>query len=417
MRIAVIGTGISGMTAAWLLHRKHDLTVFEADSRIGGHTNTVRFDLDGNTWNVDTGFIVFNDRTYPNFIRLIERLGVAWQPSNMSFGVKCGRTGLEWASMGMNSLFTQRCNAVSPRFLRMVAEILRFNRTAGELLEPGSDEETLGAYLERKRYSRTFIDYYIVPMGAAIWSASIRQMLEFPARYFVRFFTNHGMLQILDQPVWRVIRGGSSTYMEALVRPFRDRIRTGSPVRAVERNGEYVTVRTDRAGAEKFDQVILASHSDQSLAVLTDATSQEREILSRFPYQKNEAVLHHDEAVLPSRRRAWASWNYHIPRSPDEPVMVTYYMNRLQSLESRHAFCVTLNPGREIRPDRVLKTLTYHHPVFTREAVAAQKRHGEISGRNRTHFCGAYWGFGFHEDGVRSGLAVAKSIDPEAVLS
>lgn len=409
MKIAIIGTGISSMTAAWLLHKDHELTVFEADNRVGGHTNTVKADLDGQTWNVDTGFIVFNDRTYPNFIRLIDLLGVSWKPSNMSFGVRCDRSGLEWASMNLNALFTRRSSLLNPFFYRMVADILRFNRTAGELLHTGSEAETLGSYLNRKRYSRSFIEHYIVPMGAAVWSGSSRQMLEFPARYFVQFFTNHGMLQIFNQPVWRVIRGGSISYMEKLVLPFRNRIRLNAPVTRIERHGEYVTVKTPATEAERFDHVIIGAHSDQALRMLGDASNAEQEILGRFSYQENKAVLHYDERLLSSHRRAWASWNYHIPENPEDPVSVTYYMNRLQGLDAPHAFSVTLNNAKAIRPDRVIRTFTYHHPVYTAEAVAAQKRHTDISGRNRTHYCGAYWGYGFHEDGVNSGIAVASA--------
>jgi predicted NAD/FAD-binding protein len=412
MKIAIVGTGISGMVAAYLLHRDHEVTVFEAADYIGGHTNTVEVEVDGRTYAVDTGFIVFNDWTYPNFIALLNRLGVASQPSDMSFSVKCERTGLEYNGTNLNTLFAQRRNLLRPSFYRMIRDILRFNQESQGLLTQPDPGPSLGSYLDSNRYSKTFIDHYILPMGAAIWSADHATMLGFPARYLVQFFKNHGMLSVDDRPTWRVIKGGSQRYAENLVAPFRDRIHLKSPVDSISRYPDFVEVRTRLAGQDyralQFDHVIIAAHSNQALSMLADPSPTERDVLGVIRYQENEAVLHTDASLLPRRKLAWAAWNYHLlPTQPDRAV-VTYNMNRLQSLSAPHAFCVTLNHTQAINPAKVLKRITYHHPVYSPEAVAAQQRHGEISGVHRTSYCGAYWGFGFHEDGVNSALAVCK---------
>lgn len=412
MKIAIVGTGISGMVAAHLLHRDHEITVFEAADYIGGHTNTHDVSMDGQTFAIDTGFIVFNDWTYPNFIALLKKLGVESQASDMSFSVKCEQTGLEYNGTSMNTLFAQRRNLLRPSFYRMIRDILRFNREALDLLDQPDPGPSLGSYLTAKRYSREFIEQYIVPMGAAIWSADLATMHEFPARYLVQFFKNHGMLSVDDRPAWRVIKGGSRRYMEKLVAPFRDRILLNSPVESIARLPESVQVRARLNRAERrtltFDAVVLASHSDQSLAMLADPSTQEREILGAIRYQDNEAVLHTDASVLPRRRLAWAAWNYHLLRNQPDRAVVTYHMNRLQGLTAPHEFCVTLNHTQAIDPRKIIRRITYHHPVYSPAAVAAQKRHGEISGVNRTSYCGAYWGFGFHEDGVKSALAACK---------
>jgi uncharacterized protein len=409
MNIAIIGTGISGLTAAWHLHREHRLTIFEANDYIGGHTNTVEAEFWGKTYAVDTGFIVYNDWTYPNFIELLARLGVASQPTVMSFSVRCERTGLEYNGQDLNTLFAQRFNLFRPSFHRMLRDILRFNREAPALLESDC-EISLNDYLREQRYGREFIEQYIIPMAAAIWSAEPGLMGEMPARFFVQFFKNHGLLSVSQRPQWRVIQGGSRNYVGPLTAPFRDRIRLNCPVEWVRRQPNHVQVKTRHGPVERFDEVVFATHSDQALRLLADPTPREREILSAIPYQENEAVLHTDTRLLPRRKLAWAAWNYHLAAQPQTRVAVTYNMNILQNLDAPVTFCVTLNPSEAIDPARILYRTTYHHPVFTDAGVRAQARRHEISGVNRTWYCGAYWSYGFHEDGVNSGLAVARGL-------
>lgn len=407
MRIAIIGSGIAGNTIAYHLQREHDITVFEAGSHIGGHTHTHDIELDGRRHAVDTGFIVFNDRTYPNFIALLDELGVAWQPSHMSFSVRCEKTGLEYNGTNLNALFAQRRNLLRPAFYRMIQDILRFNRQALELLAEGP-EIRLGDYLAQNGYGQDFIDYYIIPMGSAIWSTEARQMLQFPARFFVRFFHHHGMLTVNDRPQWRVIRGGSASYVEALTAGFRDRIRLNTPVAEVRRLKRSVRVKPVGRVEESFDWVFFACHSDQALAMLKDPSAAEREVLGAIPYQENSIYLHTDRSLLPKRKLAWAAWNYHVTAKPLDRVAVTYNMNILQGLDAREQILVTLNHTDHINPAKVIKRLTYHHPVYTTAGTLAQARHGEISGINRTAYCGAYWRNGFHEDGVVSALAALR---------
>ena len=409
MKIAIIGTGISGLTAAWQLHRQHELTLFEANDYIGGHTHTVDVEVGGRQYAIDTGFIVFNDWTYPNFIALLDELGVASQATMMSFSVRCERTGLEYNGDNLNTLFAQRRNLFRPSFYRMIRDILRFNREAPALLN-GTSDLSLNAYLREKSYSREFCAHYILPMAASIWSAETALVGEMPARFFVQFFKNHGLLSVKHRPQWRVIQGGSRSYVERLTAPFRDRIRLNCPVAMVSREPSQVLIKSKDSPAETFDAVIFACHSDQALRLLADATDPEREILGAIPYQENEAVLHTDIRLLPRRRRAWAAWNYHLPTQPQARVAVTYDMNILQSLDTAETFCVTLNRSAAIDPARILYRTTYHHPVFTEASVAAQARRAEISGVNRTGYCGAYWSYGFHEDGVNSGLAVVRDL-------
>jgi predicted NAD/FAD-binding protein len=407
MRIGVIGSGISGMVAAYHLSRDHSVSVFEAGSYVGGHTHTIDVQAEDGSYAVDTGFIVFNDWTYPNFIALLDELQVPWQHSNMSFSVQCGKTGLEYNGTGLNALFAQRLNMVRPSFLKMVADILRFNRQAPELLQVDSHAVSLGDYLRRGAYSRYFIENYIVPMGAAVWSTRPEDMLRFPARFFVQFFANHGFLNLENRPVWRVIRGGSREYVNRLTAPYADKIRLNTPVQSIARQPGRVALRLADGSVEQVDAVVMACHSDQALKLLSDPSPAERQILGAIPYQENQAVLHSDERVMPKRKLAWAAWNYHVPKQPSGRVCLTYHMNTLQSLPGKTQFLVSLNRS-DIDPAKVLGRYVYHHPLFTPAAVAAQKRRTEINGERATYYCGAYWGFGFHEDGVNSALAVLE---------
>ena len=410
-RIAIIGTGIAGLTAAWHLRDRHELVLFEANHYVGGHTATKDVEYAGRRYAIDTGFIVFNDWTYPNFIALLEALGVPWQFSNMSFSLRCERSGLEYNGTSVNSLFAQRRNLLNPRFLRMIADILRFNGRAKELLAPPTtaghpDPQgalTLGEYLARGGYSGAFIEQYIIPMGRAIWSATGRGMLEFPARFFVDFFDRHGFLNVDDRPTWRTVRGGSREYARRLTANFGDCIRLSTPVQRVRRSEEGVWIGS-RAGDERFDQVFFACHSDQALAMLEDPSEIEQQILGAFPYQENDAVLHTDQTMLPRAPLARAAWNYHLLNPDSGRVALTYDMNVLQAIDADVTFMVTLNRAAAIDPAKVLGRYTYHHPVYTPAAVTAQGRRREISGVRRTHYCGAYWRYGFHEDGVVSGL-------------
>lgn len=396
------------MSTAWMLHHAgHELTVYEAGSHIGGHTNTVPVELGGQTYAVDTGFIVFNDWTYPNFIRLLGLLGVKSQATTMSFSVHDVRSGLEYNGTSINTLFAQRSNFFRPSFYRMIRDILRFGREAPELLVGTDETTTIDQYVSKNGYSRQFVEQYLLPMGGAIWSAGTLAMRQFPARYFVQFFKNHGMLSVDDRPQWRVVQGGSWTYAKALVAPFRERIHLDTPVESIRRDLTGVTV-VAKGKSERFDQVVIAAHGDQALGLLADATPIEREVMSAFAYTRNEAVLHTDISVMPKRRRAWAAWNYHLTGDESAPVPVTYDMNALQGIEAPERFLVTLNPPAGIAPERILRRIMYQHPHYTAAAVAAQKRWAEVNGVNRTWFCGAYWGYGFHEDGVVSALKVAN---------
>ena len=401
MRIAVIGTGIAGMTAAYRLSREHEVTVYEAAGYVGGHTNTVEVDDGGTPLRVDTGFIVYNEKTYPGFCALMDELGVATQLSEMSFSVRDDTEQLEYCGSTLNSLFAQRGNLLSPNFIRMVIDILDFNRASLAFLEEDDDALTLGEYLSRGAWRREFIEQYVIPMGAAIWSMQPAAMFEFPAIYFLRFFANHGLLQIRDRPRWRTVTGGSARYVEKLTAPYRDRIRLATPVSRVQRREGSAQVMTGDDGRH-YDAVFMAVHSDQALRILERPTAAEKSILGAIPYQRNDAVLHTDVSLLPRRKRAWASWNYHLPAQSRARATLTYNMNILQRLEAEQTYCVTLNQSEEIDPAKVLATFNYDHPVYSRESVRAQRRHAEINGLDRIYYCGAYWGHGFHEDGLQS---------------
>lgn len=414
MRIAIIGTGISGLTCAHLLGTGHDITVFERDDRPGGHTNTVRVELEDGVHHVDTGFLVYNEQNYPGLVRLFDRLGVRTKTSEMSFSVSDRAAGVEWRPTTPNTIFAQRRNLLRPDFARMLADIVRFNRSARRLLQGGVREEvTLEDLVAEGRWSQGLVDWYLAPMVSAIWSASPAEALAIPAHTFARFFENHGLLQLGAQPSWRTVDGGARTYVDRVLGPLGSRLRLGTPVRKVTRWADGVEVLTDRHGPELFDHVILAGHSDESLALLGDPTRVEREILGALRYQPNTAVLHTDERLLPRHRRARASWNYRLPAVPGQGATVTYHLNRLQSIRSRQEICVTLNQLDAVDPERTLAVFDYSHPVLDRGAVAAQRRHGEINGRDGTWYCGAYWGYGFHEDGVQSALRVCRAFGVE----
>lgn len=406
-RIAIVGAGISGLVCAYLLSQRHDIVVYEAGDHIGGHTNTIDVETQHGVIPVDTGFIVYNESNYPLFTRLLDQLKVESQPSIMSFAVSCERSGLEYNGSSINQLFAKRSSILSLGHWKMIRDIARFNRDAERLQEEG-DAVTVAEYVRENNFSVSFLEHYLIPIGASIWSCPSGTFRGFPIRFVIDFLRNHGMLQINDRPEWRVIKGGSKQYIGPLTQPFRDCIQLNTPVSRVERDGDGVTVSLHSGAAERFDQVVLACHSDQALRLLAETSELERELLSAFPYQLNETVLHTDESLLPKRRRAWGSWNYRIRSDSSDAVAITYNMNMLQSISSRTQYCVTLNETDRIDPSKVIRRFRYHHPIFTLERDAAQARHEELVGNNRTSFCGAYWGYGFHEDGVRSGVRVAE---------
>ena len=414
MRIAIVGAGVSGLVAAHVLHGRHDVTLFDANDYAGGHTHTVRVETDGGAWDVDTGFIVCNDRNYPNFLRLLERLGVATQPSEMSFGVSDPTGRFEYNGASPNGLYAQRRHLVTPWFQRMVADLVRFNREARTLLhgDPHGGP-SLRAWLEERRYSRAFVERLIVPQAAAVWSADPRLLWSFPARFLVQFFDNHGMLGFRDRPSWRTVAGGSRRYVDAILAPLGERqVRLATPIERIARDADGVELTfAARAEPQRFDHVVIAAHSDQALRLLADPVACERELLGAIPYQRNDVTLHTDRALLPRRRRAWASWNYHLLEREIGRPTVTYLMNRLQSLDADRELLVTLNRDDAVRAEHVLGRFRYEHPVFTAAGVAAQRRWHELeAAAPRTSYCGAYWGWGFHEDGVVSALRACERL-------
>ncbi|MDH2902971.1 MAG: FAD-dependent oxidoreductase [Actinomycetota bacterium] len=409
MRIAIVGSGVSGLVCAHLLAPRHDVTLFEADERAGGHAHTVDTQIDGVAHAVDTGFIVYNERNYPILTRLFAELGVATQPSDMSFAMADDAENVEWCGSSLTAVFAQRRNLARPAFLRMLLDIGRFNRSARRLLaEPENFGFTLEEFLERGRYCREFIEWYLVPMGAAIWSADPSEFVKFPAAAFIRFFDNHGLLGVRDRPQWRTVVGGSKRYVNAITDSLGSRLRLSTPVTSLARVSDGVAVRTGGA-TEVFDHVIVATHSDQALALLESPTRAEREILSAIRYRANDATLHTDERLMPRRARAHASWNWRRRRDVHAPTL-TYDLTRLEGLTAARRVYLTLNQVDAVDPDQVLATMTYWHPIFDSLAMSAQRRHGEISGRDAISYAGAYWGYGFHEDGARSAVDVCRSL-------
>lgn len=416
-KIAITGAGISGLTCAYRLHRDHNVTLFEANDYPGGHTNTIRVGQGDRALDVDTGFIIFNRDNYPNFSAMLEDLGVASKPTNMSFSVRSDRDRLEWNGSSLNQIFAQRRNLFRPGFYRMLREILRFNREAPALITDEDETTTVSEFLKRHGYSREFAENYLIPVGAALWSTPAAGFGTFPIRFVVEFFDNHGLLKFRDRPQWRVIEGGSHQYVKAMIKGFVDRVRLSTPVASVRRDFDGVTITTERFGEERFDDVIFACHSDQALRMLADPSDAERDVLGAFPYQANEAILHTDTSVLPRARRAWGSWNYHVHAEDPDRVAVTYNMNMLQGLTSDEVYLVTLNHDHGIEPSRIIRRIQYHHPVFTTGRAAALARRHEIIDVNHTSFCGAWLGAGFHEDGARSALEVCDAIDRTPVTA
>jgi len=412
--IAIIGSGVSGLTAAYLLSKKHHVTVFEKNNVIGGHTATVDIKKDGVAYAIDTGFIVFNDKTYPNYLALLDEIGIGKQATEMSFSVHNCQTGLEYNGHNLNTLFAQRRNLLNPRFWLLVKEILRFNKLCKSIFEqdvylPGL---TLGDFLIEHKFSPFFAEHYILPMGAAIWSSSLEQMEDFEFRFFVQFFHHHGLLNIADRPQWYVVPNGSRSYLQPLCQPFKDNIHLNANIIGITRNDNQIQLHFNKSEqSQSFDEVVIACHSDQALSLLSDATEDEVAILSNMPYSKNSVILHTDVSLLPDRKAAWASWNYQLSDDRSKAASVTYNMNILQGLKSEDTFCVTLNQKQDIDPQKILREFVYHHPIFSSESIRAQQQRTLICGQQHTHFAGAYWHSGFHEDGVRSAVEVAQRFD------
>jgi predicted NAD/FAD-binding protein len=412
MRIAIVGSGISGLVCAHLLQERHEVVLFESEDRLGGHSDTHHVELDDCSVDVDTGFLVFNERTYPLFTKLLARLDVASQPSDMSFGVADARTGLEWRGTSLSSVFAQRSNVAKPAFVRMLNDVRRFNKLARSMLEGSlSNDLSLEEVLESGNWSAGFREWYLIPLGSSIWSADPRSFLRIPAVTCFKFFERHGLLRLRDQPDWRTVSGGSRNYVEAIAGPLRaaGRVRLSSSVDKIVRHRDRVELEHAH-GVETFDHVIVATHSDQALRILSDPSRSEREVLGSIRYQHNQATLHTDARLLPRTMRARASWNYQRGDRDSERATLTYYLNRLQSIPSKTPLLVTLNQEQAMDPDTVLARMDYAHPVLDRATVAAQSRRGEINGTRRTWFAGAYWGNGFHEDGVRSGADICREL-------
>lgn len=421
MKIAVIGSGIAGLTSAYYLSREHDVSLFEKNDYIGGHTNTQDVKINGNMYAVDTGFIVFNDKTYPRFKRLLNELEVTWRDTEMSFSVRDPKSGLEFNGHNLDTLFAQRKNLFSVSFYRLLKGILAFNKAAKKALEQNidaADNITLTEFLEQNKIPETVAQYYLLPMVSAIWSSSLADAKAFPLGFFLRFFDNHGLLNVSDRPQWHTLMGGSRAYVPALTLPFIDKVHLKSHIQSVYRQEEQVVLAFQNGDTAYFDDVIFACHSDQALALLRDATKDEQQVLSNIPYCPNEVVLHTDTSVLPNNKKAWASWNY-LLKSDDvlgkQPSSVTYNMNILQGLQCDETVCVTLNNTEAIRPESIIQTYQYEHPQYSIESLKARQQRARICGKNNTHFVGAYWYNGFHEDGVRSAIDVVNRLNTVAV--
>lgn len=413
MKIAVIGAGVSGLTAAYVLQREHDVTVFEKADYVGGHTLTLDVPLGDRSYRVDTGFVVYNTETYPNFVRLLDKLGVDSQPTQMSFSVRCDASGLEYCGTSLNSLFAQRRNLLSASFLGLLVDIINFNRAAGRSFAAEDASGTIGEFLSRHVPSERLRSHYLIPMVAAIWSMDPERVDGFPAAFFVRFMARHRLLQVRDQLQWRVIRGGSQSYVDRMLEELPGIVHPRTGVRSVTRNHDGASVVLEDGTTHSFDQVVFAVHSDQALRLLADPSEDEREILGAIGYQPNDVVLHTDTALLPRNRRAWANWNYRVKSDGTGRPVTTYDMSGLQGLDSPVPICITLNDTESIDPSKIVASHWASHPVFTMEAVEAQKKKERINGSRRTHYCGAYWGFGFHEDGVASALDVCRNFGVE----
>ncbi len=416
-KLAIIGAGISGLSAGYYLSRKYEVSLFEKEPRLGGHTHTINVDSSIGKLPVDTGFIVHNTRTYPNLIKLLAELEVETQSSDMSFSVSHNKSNFEYSSRGTNGFFAQRSNFLNPKHYALLKEILRFNQESLKLLDsPQSENITLGEYMEAKGFSQRFREYYLYPMTSAVWSTSLAKVLDFPAATLIRFFDNHGMLGVNTHPEWRVIKGGSSQYIKPMIEPFKERIFTGQNLLSVTRADAGVKLTFDDKELW-FDEVVFACHGNQILPLLSNRTETEIEVLKNFQTSRNETVLHTDSKILPRNKNARASWNYHVNEASASGTTLTYHMNRLQRLATKEDYCVSLNTNGAVDKSAVLQTMLYYHPLYTREAIQAQHRWSEISGKHHTHFCGAYWYYGFHEDGLNSALRVARSLGVETVNS
>jgi predicted NAD/FAD-binding protein len=412
-KIAIVGSGISGLSCAWLLNKTHDVTLFEKDDRLGGHSNTVSFELDDKTVDVDTGFIVFNPVNYPNLVKLFELLDVDNCETDMSFAVSINRGQLEYSGTSLNGLLAQRANLLKPSFWKMISDLLRFYKESDQMLhEPDLNEISLGELLQKHGYGKQFIYNHLLPMGAAIWSTPVDQMLQYPAGSFLRFCKNHGLVQLKDRPQWRTVVGGSKNYVKKIAAELEGKIQLNSRIHRIIRNPQQVIIEDHHGNRQYFDDVVLACHSDQALALLDNPSAEEKELLEQFPYQRNIAYLHIDESMMPQRKAAWSSWNYlsEGARDQSQQVSVTYWMNMLQPINTETPLFVSLNPVREPEKGSIIRTFFYDHPTFGKTSFAAQQRLWELQGQQRTWFCGAYFGYGFHEDGLQSGLAVAEQL-------
>tara|TARA_A100001011_G_scaffold400888_1_gene520757 strand:+ start:62671 stop:63918 length:1248 start_codon:yes stop_codon:yes gene_type:complete len=410
MKIAIIGSGISGLTCAYLLYKKHNITIYESNNYVGGHTNTISINDDNKDYNIDTGFIVYNNDTYPNFVKILNKLKVETQPSTMSFSLTCQQSGLEYGTGSLSSLFGNKSNIINLKFYKLLFGIITYFKNAKIFLNDNNNfSYTVLDFIKESKTNIFTYEKFILPMASAIWSTNFNEIEQMPAKYLFEFYKNHDLLSINPTKKWRVIKGGSKQYVSKLTKPFYDKIRLNTNVLSIQRKNDAVFIKTDSNEQEKFDSVIIACHSDQALKILKDLTSEEKKILSNIPYQSNQAILHTDISVLPKNKKMWSSWNSFIPKEEESKVSLTYNMNILQSLKSEKTFCVSINMEKYINPSKVIKKINYSHPTFNKMSVEAQSKKNKISGKNNTYFAGAYWRYGFHEDGVMSALEVCKN--------